>query len=243
MVDEVRVRPYAIMRFGGTRQSRAPAQMSSVIPRQECGAQPLQRLSLTLRLSLTVNTCAAHYKSVIVPCEPLLTLLEALVCLNSCRGGGDAWRNICSESRSRYASSPCFESARAPTSHDPLLPASSLATLWDASRHLVGVPANSAEQYSPVTTGKFFGKTGEPPVQTKLEDAFGGKRKRTAKVEIKEQEKPVDAEEAVKEGVHAVAVLHLSPPIHASASRSQSPAKDGEVVQASMLRVCSPQRE
>ncbi|KAH9858176.1 ATP-dependent DNA ligase [Lenzites betulinus] len=61
------------------------------------------------------------------------------------------------------------------------------------------------------TLGKFFGKTGEPPVQTKLEDAFGGKRKRTAKVEIKEQEKPVEAEETVKE-----------------ASRSQSPAKDVE---------------
>lgn len=31
--------------------------------------------------------------------------------------------------------------------------------------------------------GKFFGKGGDPPVQTKLEDAFRGKRKRSAKAE------------------------------------------------------------
>ncbi|KAI0756951.1 hypothetical protein C8Q80DRAFT_67726 [Daedaleopsis nitida] len=40
------------------------------------------------------------------------------------------------------------------------------------------------------TLGKFFGKTGDPPVQSTLEDAFGGKRKRSTKSSSKAKEKP-----------------------------------------------------
>ncbi|KAI0825098.1 hypothetical protein BC628DRAFT_287958 [Trametes gibbosa] len=61
------------------------------------------------------------------------------------------------------------------------------------------------------TLGKFFGKTGEPPVQTKLEEAFGGKRKRTVKAGAKEHDKPVAAESSPNE-----------------APRSPSPTKDAE---------------
>lgn len=36
--------------------------------------------------------------------------------------------------------------------------------------------------------GKFFGKGGDHPVQAKLEDAFRGKRKRSAKAEKDEKD-------------------------------------------------------
>ncbi|KAH9898363.1 ATP-dependent DNA ligase [Cubamyces lactineus] len=60
------------------------------------------------------------------------------------------------------------------------------------------------------TLGKFFGKTGDPPVQAKLEETWGGKRKRAAKPGPKE-EKLVHEERNESEK---------------NASRSPSPAKD-----------------
>ncbi|KAI0639440.1 ATP-dependent DNA ligase [Trametes polyzona] len=63
------------------------------------------------------------------------------------------------------------------------------------------------------TLGKFFGKTGDPPAQAKLEDAWGGKRKRagtgTSKPETKEENEAEPAKENVDE-----------------APRSPSPVKD-----------------
>ncbi|TFK93465.1 ATP-dependent DNA ligase [Polyporus arcularius HHB13444] len=60
------------------------------------------------------------------------------------------------------------------------------------------------------TLGKFFGKTGDPPVQTKLDDASGAKRKRAAKPASKEDKKAVD-EQVTKQG---------------ESTRSPSPVKD-----------------
>ncbi|KAI0361577.1 ATP-dependent DNA ligase [Trametes cingulata] len=75
--------------------------------------------------------------------------------------------------------------------------------------HHTSVTAMGRQQ----TLGKFFGKTGDPPVQTKLEEAWKGKRKRVAKSEVKDEgaqpdakdvsmdeaRSPSPAEEAVKE--------------------------------------------
>ncbi|KAI0651890.1 ATP-dependent DNA ligase [Trametes meyenii] len=62
------------------------------------------------------------------------------------------------------------------------------------------------------TLGKFFGKTGDPPVQAKLEEAWGGKRKRVTKVEKKEVEQLETGKEEFE-----------------PATRSPSPPKDGGV--------------
>ncbi|RPD62906.1 ATP-dependent DNA ligase [Lentinus tigrinus ALCF2SS1-6] len=63
------------------------------------------------------------------------------------------------------------------------------------------------------TLGKFFGKTGDPPVQTKLDDASGMKRKRVSKPESK-ADKKVDDEKIDEQG---------------KSTRSPSPAKNGKV--------------
>ncbi|TBU38931.1 ATP-dependent DNA ligase [Dichomitus squalens] len=62
------------------------------------------------------------------------------------------------------------------------------------------------------TLGKFFGKGGDPPVQTTLDNAFGGKRKRSTKAE--KEEDAVDAKGGVGDSEKVVA-----------ATRSPSPAK------------------
>ncbi|CDO71595.1 hypothetical protein BN946_scf184911.g65 [Trametes cinnabarina] len=59
------------------------------------------------------------------------------------------------------------------------------------------------------TIGKFFGKGGDPPVQAKLEEAWGVKRKRAAKAESKEPEDPIEEKASAKH-----------------ASRSPSPTMD-----------------
>lgn len=118
------------------------------------------------------------------------------------------------------------------------MPATALAPPWDANRHLVCMFGATLGQLITTSAGKFFGKTGEPPVQTKLEEAFGGKRKRTVKAGAKEHDKPVAAESSPNEGAHAVTVYHLSPPIFEIAPRSPSPTKDGEVIWACRLRSC-----
>ncbi|KAI0335234.1 ATP-dependent DNA ligase [Cubamyces sp. BRFM 1775] len=72
--------------------------------------------------------------------------------------------------------------------------------------HHISLTAMGRQQ----TLGKFFGKTGDPPVQAKLEEAWGGKRKRAAKPELKgEKEEHKERNESAK-----------------SASRSPSPVKD-----------------
>ncbi|KAI0778223.1 ATP-dependent DNA ligase [Trametes elegans] len=66
------------------------------------------------------------------------------------------------------------------------------------------------------TLGKFFGKTGDPPVQAKLEEAWGGKRKRVNKTEPKQ------------EGKHKLDADTADDKVVTAATRSPSPAKQVE---------------
>ena len=92
----------------------------------------------------------------------------------------------------------------------------------------IGELGSSVSDMCPL--GKFFGggKTADPPVQTKLEEAFGGKRKRTGKTEAKVEVKACEgADNQQDKGVLLTLQMSQSLTMFA-ATRSPSPAKDGE---------------
>lgn len=88
-------------------------------------------------------------------------------------------------------------------------PPSTAPSLSPHLSHSHGPPANPRQVHSrcDISTyltsvaGKFFGGKNDPPQQAKLEDAWGGKRKRAPKSEAKETEQSEELKASVDEGM------------------------------------------
>ena len=76
--------------------------------------------------------------------------------------------------------------------------------------------------------GKFFGggKTADPPVQTKLEEAFGGKRKRTGKTEAKVEVKACEGVDS-QQGKGALPTLQMLQSLTVSPSDTIAVTREG----------------